>query len=145
MENREVFFYSRFLFWGFGISLILNVAGSGFWISELLGALISFAILYFVKKPYNGRWFKILTGFIFAFFASIIIANLGGTMYLKETPNLILVLVPLLSGFIVSKSEIKPFWKTVSLMFIFLITRRLIYRRRFYLFLLFLSNAGLYP
>lgn len=119
MENREVFFYSRFLFWGFGISLILNIVGTGFWISELLGAVISFAILYFVKKPYNAAWFKNLSGFTFAFLATIIIANLGGTMYLKETPNWILSLVPLITGFIVSKSSLKPFWKTISLMFIF--------------------------
>ncbi len=117
MENREAFFYSRFLFWGFGISLILNITGTGFWIAELIGILLSFIILYLVKEPFAAPWFKKVSGFVFAFFATIIIANLGGTMYLKETPNLILAAVPLISGFVLSKSGLKEFKKTVFILF----------------------------
>ncbi len=119
MGNKEAFFYSRFLFWGFGLSLILNVAGTGFWISELLGAVLSFLILALVKKTNNALWFKRATGFIFAFLATIVIANLGGTMYLKQTPNVFLVSVPLICGFIVSKTRETPFKKTIFILFVY--------------------------
>lgn len=119
MENKVAFFYSRVLFWGFGMSLILNITGTGFWISELLGAISGFLILFFVKKTFDAKWFKILTGGIFAFFAAIIVANLGGTMYLKETPNYILTFVPLVVGFIVSRTQESAFKKTIYMLFVF--------------------------
>lgn len=121
MENKAAFFYSRVLFWGFGISLILNITGTGFWISELLGALIGLGILILVKKTNDAKWFKVLTGCIFAFLAAIIIANLGGTMYLKETPNYILAFVPLIVGFIVSRTRGNAFKRTISMLFFYTI------------------------
>ncbi len=133
MENKVAFFYSRVLFWGFGLSLILNIAGTGFWISEILGAIVGFGILYFVKRVYDGKWFKILTGCLFAFLATIILANMGGTMYLKETPYYILTFVPLIVGFMVSRTQESAFKRTIYLLFIFT------------LFMFFVSSGILAP
>lgn len=119
MENREVFFYSRVLFWGFGLSLIINITGTGFWIAELLGAAISFLILFFVKRTNNSKILKTISGLVFAFLATAIVANMGGTMYLKETPNIILAFLPLIVGFIIGKSRPEAFKKIVFMLFIY--------------------------
>lgn len=119
MGNRDVFFYSRVLFWGFGISLILNLTGTGFWISELLGALISFVILLSVKKVNRSKLFKKISGFIFAFFATIILVNMGGTMYLRQTPQFVLAILPIIVGFMLSQSKESAYNRVVLLLFIF--------------------------
>lgn len=119
MENKEAFFYSRVAFWGFGMSLIMNIAGTGFWISELLGMVIGFIILLCIKRVNDSKIIKSISGFIFAFLSTIIIANLGGTMYLKNTPNFILALAPVITGYIVSLCKKEAFKRTVYILFIF--------------------------
>ena len=117
MGNKETFFYSRFLFWGFGLSLILNIAKNGFWISEIIGAILSFLILWLVKKPNDNIWLKRLSGFILLFLSTVILANLGGTMYLNQTPNIILVSIPLVCGFIVGRTKEEGFKRTIFILF----------------------------
>lgn len=119
MENKETFFYSRVLFWGFGLSLILNITGNAFWISELLGLFISIIILSIVKRVNTPKVFKKISGFIFAFLATIILVNMGGTMYLRETPNVVLGLIPLSIGFLLSCSKEPAFKRIVLLLFVF--------------------------
>lgn len=133
MENKVAFFYSRVLFWGFGISSILNLTGTGFWIAELLGAVLGFLILLVVKKTFDAKWFRIITGCVFAFLATIIITNLGGTMYLKETPNYILAFLPLVAGFIVAQTRLQAYNKTVFILFAFT------------MFMFFVTNGILLP
>ena len=119
MENSAAFFYSRMMFWGLGMSLIMNITGTGFWISEILGIIIGFIILLSIKKANDSKVIKRITGFVFAFLATIIIANLGGTMYLKNTPNYILTLAPLIVGYIVSICEKDAFKKTIYILFVY--------------------------
>lgn len=119
MGNKESFFYSRVLFWGFGISLIINLTGTSFWISELLGVLLGFIILLLVKNVNSSTIFKKISGFIFAFFSAIILVNMGGTMYLRQTPNFLLATFPVLVGFMLSRLNKDGFKRTIFYMFIF--------------------------
>lgn len=99
--------------------MIINITGTGFWIAELLGAVISFLILFFVKRTNNSKVVKTLSGLVFAFLATIILTNMGGTMYLKETPNIILAFLPLIVGFIIARSRTDAFKKVVFMLFIY--------------------------
>lgn len=119
MENRQVFFYSRALFWGFGLSLILNTVGSSFWISELIGLVIGFAILYFLKDVNPPKWIKTSAGIILTFIATAILVNLGGTLYLRSTPNLLLGGAPLLAAFVMSKSKNNSMKRTLFILFMY--------------------------
>lgn len=118
-NNWQAFFNSRTLFWGFGISLILNQSNTSFWLCELVGMVVGFLIILLVKKTNDSKIIKAICGFVMSFLATIILVNMGGTLYLRETPIFILALLPIISGFIMSRSGISSLKKTLSLLFIF--------------------------
>ncbi len=119
MGNKEAFFYSRVLFWGFGISLILNLTGTSFWISEILGTLLGFIVLLLVKNVNSSKILKKISGIVFAFFPAIILVNMGGTMYLRHTPNFLLAIFPILVGFMLSRLNKNGFKSSIFYMFVF--------------------------
>ncbi len=119
MENREVFFYSRTFFWGFGLSLIFNITGTSFWISELIGMVVGFLILAMIKRVRPHKTVKMVTGFMIALLACGILVNLGGTLYLRNTPNLLLGIVPLIAAFVMSLNKKKAMKKTLFVLFLY--------------------------
>ena len=125
MESRQSFFNGRALFWGFGISLLLKLTNTNFWISELLGTAIGLIILMLVKKTNESKIVKTLSGFSMAFLASTILVNMGGTLYLRETPTFVLALFPIIGCFIVSRSKEYSLKRTLLILFcysVFMIT-----------------------
>lgn len=119
MENRQVFFFTRTLFWGFGLSLILNVAGTSFWISEILGAIIGTILVACIKKTNTSKIVRSITGFVIAFLALIILVNMGGTMYLRNTPGWLLAIVPLFSALVISRSRKESLKRTLLVLFVY--------------------------
>lgn len=119
MENRQVFFFTRTLFWGFGLSLILNMAGTSFWISEVLGLIVGLIILLFVKKVNTSKLVRTLSGFSIALLATMILVNMGGTLYLRDTPNWLLGIVPILAGLIIGASRKESLKRTLLVLFIY--------------------------
>ncbi len=117
MESRQSFFNGRALFWGFGISLLMRNTNTNFWIAELLGTAIGLIILLLVKRTNESKIVKMLSGFSIAFLAATILVNMGGTLYLRETPTWILALFLLLGCFIIAKSKEYSLKRTLFLLF----------------------------
>lgn len=122
MENRHSFFTGKSLFWGFGVSLILRLANTNFWISEILGIIIGAVILLSVKEVHHNRFTKAISGFIMTVLTGSLLVNMAGTLYLRETPVSILATFTLIGAFIISMSKKKPFKKTIYILFIYSIT-----------------------
>jgi len=121
MENKKAFFHTRSLFWGFGISLICNVANTSFWISVILGLVAGVITLLLVKNTNQVKFIKMLSGFSFTVLSTIILTYMSSTLYLKETPDLILSLVAAGACFIISSNRDGPYRRFVSILFIFAI------------------------
>ncbi len=112
MENKQSFFNSRSLFWGLGIGLIVDKTGTSFWISMLLGLLMGVITLLLIKDKNDFRIVEILNGFVFAILSTAILAFMSSTLYLNETPDLILVLVAVLGCMIISSIRNNA-WKSL--------------------------------
>lgn len=119
MENRQVFFFTRTLFWGFGLSLILNLSGTSFWISEIIGTILGLIILLFVKKTNSSKIVRSISGFTIALFSIVILVNMGGTLYLRNTPNWLLALIPIIGSLIISVSRKESLKRTLLILFTF--------------------------
>jgi len=118
MGNKQGFFNSRSLFWGLGIGLIVDKVGTSFWISMLLGLLMGVVTLLFIRDKNDFRIIEILNGFVFTILSTAILAFMSSTLYLNETPDLILVLVAVLACIIISSIR-KSAWKSLLGMLFF--------------------------
>lgn len=130
MESRQSFFNGRALFWGFGISLLMRNTNTNFWIAELLGIAIGILILLMIKNTNQSKIVKTISGFTMAFLASTILVNMGGTLYLRETPTFVLALFPIVGCFIISRSREYPLKRTLLILFgysIFMIVLRSVF------------------
>lgn len=118
MKDRQGYFNVRSLFWGLGISIICDVAKTSFWISVIIGMILGVLTLLVVNKTNETKCAKFISGFVFAILSALILSYMGSTLYLKETPVWLLVLVALIGSFIISGSRDFPYKRTVYLLFI---------------------------
>ncbi len=113
MGNKQGFFNCRSLFWGLGIGLIIDKVGTGFWISMILGLLMGVITLLLIKSKNNLRIVEIINGFLFTILSTAILAFMSSTLYLNETPDLVLVVVAVL-GCMISSSIRNNSWKSYT-------------------------------
>lgn len=118
INDRQAYFNSRSLFCGLGLSLILEVSGTNFWISNIIGFIFGIITIAFVKKTNSSKIVKVVTGFIFALLSTTILSYMSSTLYLKETPNLILAVVAVLGAFIISTTKKESYKKALMILFI---------------------------
>lgn len=112
MENKQGFFNSRSLFWGLGIGLIVDKTGTSFWISMILGLIMGLITLSLVKVKNKSKVVNILSGFLFTTISIAILAFMSSTLYLNETPDLILVAFAVLGCIIISSIRNNS-WKSL--------------------------------
>ena len=110
MKDKNAYYLSRAFFSSIGMSLIFTNCLTSFWISEILGIIISVIILYFIR-PNNTKILKAIVGFLMSLIAMIILVNMGHTLYLNETPIFVLSLLPVIAVYSLSKCEKKIFNK----------------------------------
>ena len=119
MKNRMAFFNGRALFVGLGLSHILKMSGTSFWISCVLGTILGAIILGLVKKTNNYKFFKVITGFLLALLSCSILVNLGHSLYLDNTPILVLTFTAVLGSYVISKSESENLKKVCHIFYIY--------------------------
>lgn len=119
MKNRMAFFNGRALFVGLGLSHILSMTGTDFWISCILGTLIGVIILSIIKNVNNYKILKMIVGFIFALLPCCILVNMGHSLYLKNTPVLVLAFTAVLGAFIIGQSEKSAITKASFIFYIY--------------------------
>ena len=117
MKDKNTYYLSRAFFSSIGMSLIFTNCLTSFWISEILGIIISVIILYFIR-PNNTKILKIIVGFLMSLISMIILVNMGHTLYLNETPIFVLSLLPVIAVYILSKCEKKAFNKIGAIFFV---------------------------
>ncbi len=112
MKNKQGFFNSRSLFWGLGIGLIVDKVGTSFWISMILGLLMGVITLVFIRSKNKSKIVEVLSGFFFTTISLAILTFMSSTLYLNETPDLILVAVAVLGCAIISSIRSNS-WKSL--------------------------------
>lgn len=117
MNGKNIYFNCRSLFWGIGLTVILRMTGTGFWVSCLIGMIIGIIILSLVKNTNNSKFIQSIIGFMMAFYAAVILVNMGGTMYLKNTPIFVLAIPPVITAYLISINRKEPLKKTLSILF----------------------------
>lgn len=117
MKDKNAYYLSRAFFSSIGMSLIFTNCLTSFWISEILGIIISVIILYFIR-PNNTKILKSIVGFLMSLIAMIILVNMGHTLYLNETPIFVLSLLPAIAVYSLSKCEKKIFNKIGTIFFV---------------------------
>jgi len=132
MKSKMAYFNSRAFFTGIGISLICSISSTDFWISGIIGTILGVIALMLIKKKTENKIINSISGFILASIASIILVNMGHSLYLRETPVFILSIFPIIAAVIISKSGKKPLNMVLHIFFIYSIV------------LFFLKIAGLY-
>ncbi len=118
MSDKSLFFTSRAFFSSIGISLIFSVSKTNYWLSMIIGVVLSVIVLYFVKND-NVKIFKKIVGFLLSATSMILLVNMGHTLYLNETPIIVLSILPVVAVFVLTKSEKKSFIKVANLFFIY--------------------------
>ena len=118
MSDKSLFFTSRAFFSSIGISLIFSISKTNYWLSMLIGVVISIIVLYFVKND-NVKIFKKIVGFLLSATSMILLINMGHTLYLNNTPILVLSILPVAAVFVLTKSEKNSFIKVANIFFIY--------------------------
>ncbi len=119
MKNKIAYFCGRCLFCGIGLSHLIVTTGTSFWISGILGTLIGLLVLIFIKKVNSNKIVKTVSGLVLIIMSCSILVNMGHTLYLKNTPVLILTLVPVFGAFLISKSKNEPYSKILTILFVY--------------------------
>ncbi len=121
IKDKNSYYLSRAFFSSIGMSLIFTKSLTCFWISELLGIIISILILYFIK-PSNIKIIKAVVGFLMSLVSMIILVNMGHDLYLNETPIFILSLLPVIAVYILCNCNKNVFSQVGNIFFICSIT-----------------------
>lgn len=119
MGNRKSYFNGRSVFIGFSLSSIFRVTNNNFWISEIIGMLLGFLTIFLVKKTNNYKITKKICGFIFVLISILLLVYMSSTLYLGETPDMILAIYALIGVFIMSKCKESSLTRTYSILFVF--------------------------
>ena len=117
MKDKTHFFTSRAFFSSIGISLIFTNTLTSFWISEVIGIIISVLILLIAKNK-SIKIIKYIVGFLLSTVSMIILVNMGHTLYLNETPIFALTLLPVIAVLVLSTCPKSAFLKTAQIFFI---------------------------
>ena len=131
MSDKMPYFNGRVLFNGIAISYLFMMYGSLTFIIGLIGSIIG-ALFLLLFKNNNNAFSKVISNFIIAFIVFTILINMGHSLYLKNTPILVLTLIPALTILITSNSKNNVIIKISHILFIYSI------------FLFILEVSGLY-
>lgn len=116
--NSTLFLLARPLFLGFGIYKIIHDVGSYFWISIIIGIILGLFINILFKKLSTIKFLKIIISIILLVYGSYSLTNAISTLYLNETPKII-ILLALLLIIIYSRSKHKTtIFKVANILFI---------------------------
>lgn len=118
MKDKSTYYLSRAFFRSIGMSLIFTHSLTGFWISEIIGTIISIVLLYFIKNS-RIKLIRSIVGFSISLISMILLVNMGHTLYLNETPIFILAILPVIAVFILGKCDKKAFVRTANIFFIY--------------------------
>lgn len=101
--------------------MILRMANTNFWISEILGMILGIITILAVKNTNNYTFAKKIVGFIFALLSILLLVYMSATLYLDETPNFVLAVFALIGVFIISSCRKEALNRTFYILFMFLI------------------------
>lgn len=132
MKDKLSFFTSRSMFTGIAISYLFTICGTSFWLADILGTILGLLILLSVKNRSDIRIVKYITGIVLSIISLTILVNMGHTLYLRNTPLILLVSFPVICCAIISTSKKTALIRIANIFFIYSI------------FLFFLKIFGLY-
>ncbi|MDD4795822.1 MAG: hypothetical protein PHG03_04630 [Bacilli bacterium] len=116
--NSTLFLLARPLFLGFGIYKIINIVGSYYYISIILGIFLGLLLNQIIKKINNINFIKLLISIILLIYGTYSLTNSISTLYLNQTPKII-ILAALLLIIIYSRSKNKEnIFKVANILFI---------------------------
>lgn len=133
MKNRLSYFNGRGLFIGFSTAAILRAANTNFLISEMIGFVLGLITIILIKRTNRYKLVRKFSGFIFTLLSIISIVHMSNTLYLQDTPEVVLGSFALLGVFIISFIGDKPFVRMVNILFmvampLFLISQFLLFK-----------------
>lgn len=116
--NSTLFLLARPLFLGFGIYKIINIVGSYYYISIILGIFLGLILNQIIKKLNNINFIKLLISITLLIYGTYSLTNSISTLYLNQTPKII-ILAALLLIIIYSRSKNKEnIFKVANILFI---------------------------
>ncbi|MDD4188000.1 MAG: hypothetical protein PHX04_04485 [Bacilli bacterium] len=116
--NSTLFLLARPLFLGFGIYKIINITGSYYYLSIILGIFLGLILNQIIKKLNNINIIKIIISIILLIYGTYSLTNSISTIYLNQTPKII-ILAALLLILIYSRSKNKEnIFKIANILFI---------------------------
>lgn len=119
MENRQGYFNGRSLFIGFCLSSIFRTTNTNFWLSEIIGMILGVLTILLVRRTNNYKFAKKFVGFVFTLLSVLLLVYMSSTLYLDETPNIILAGFALLGVFTISSCERSSLKRTFTFLFCF--------------------------
>ena len=108
MNDKSAYFNGRVLFNGIAISYLFMLCGSSMWIVGLIGTILGVIILLLFKNN-ESKISKFCSGLIITILSFTILVNMAHSLYLRNTPIMILALIPSLAVAIISNTKEIPF------------------------------------
>ena len=118
MDDKMPYFSGRVLFNGIATSYLFMTCGTSTWLACIIGTILGAVILLLFKNN-NCKFSKFTTGFILSFLALTILVNMGHSLYLKNTPILVLTLIPVTAIFFMSNTKKSGLKKVINVLFIY--------------------------
>ena len=112
--DKSAYFNSRALFIGYGLTLLFKMSHHDILFSIILGFILVIIFLYFIKNINN---YKLITTILLSIIVSISIINLTKTLYLENTPLILIICFTLLIVYYISNIKKEPWNKFVSLLY----------------------------
>ena len=117
MKDYKSYFLGRALFIGIGLSYIFTVSESMFWLSEIIGYIIGLIFIKQIKQFNNYKFINKINIIILILLLGIIFVNLSHTLYLDETPLLLITSITMISAYLVSLVKNNAFVRMNNILF----------------------------
>ena len=113
--DKSAYFNSRALFIGYGLTLLFKMSHHDILFSITFGFIFGIIFLYFIKNINN---YKLITTIMLSIIVSISIINLTKTLYLENTPLILIICFTLLVVYYISSIKSNAWNRFINVLYI---------------------------
>ena len=112
--DKSAYFNSRALFIGYGLTLLFKMSHHDILFSIIFGFILGIIFLYFIKNINN---YKLITTIMLSIIVSISIINLTKTLYLENTPLILIICFTLLVVYYISSIKSNAWNRFINVLY----------------------------
>ena len=116
--DKSSYFNSRALFIGYGLSLLFKMSHHDILFSILLGFVLGLIFLFAFNNKKDYKLIKFVTTILLSVIVFISIINLTKTLYLENTPLVLIICFSLIVVYYVSSIKNKAWNKLTSILYV---------------------------